>query len=679
MRPLITPTPRAVGSGRAAPGLLLALLAGAAALRLWDLGGGPDPLDVDEGYTGLDALRLLRGGWTVYFAANNGAEPLYVYLAALTTALLGPSALALRLPAALAGTAAVLATFLLVRVAFRAGAAPPLAENASALALLTALLQTLSLWHLHLSRDASRVGLLPLLATLGCWLLWEGLRRPRAGAGWFAGAGFCFGLALYTYLPARLLPLLVAALLAHLALSRRAWLAVRWPGLLLTAGVASLVAAPLAAYYLTHGSAFLFRVEMVSLLNPWVHGGDPLGLLARNLVGTVGMFAVQGDLDAQYNVSGQPVFPLPLALLFVLGLGVAAWRLREPACAFFLLWLGLLLLPGVLSANSPHFARQAGILPAVYVFPALGAWQCWRWVQRRAPAALPRSWLAGGGLALLVGSGLTAVADYFGRPAAPGPTLLARLATLPPAAEVYVAGSEETATVGSYLSGLDGRLRFTQGFHSLLLPRDPANTLYLVEREWWWLTAEQLLWARYDLVPLPAPPGLERFRVLRLAPRPGPEPWAPLPPVGWAVGARLVGYGLPPEARPGEVVGVTLRWRVEAPAPDDPGQDYTFAVALVDARGEEVARRDWLGHPTAAWRAGDEVVSWFDLCLPPALPPGPLQATVALYSRADFVTRPLLDAAGVPQGMALRFGTLQVAGPPQQPPCGARIHPALPP
>jgi len=141
-------------------GALVAVLLLAAALRLWDLGGGPDPFDVDEGYTGIDALRVLRGARALYFAANNGAEPLYVYLGALSSALFGPSAWALRLPAALAGVAAVLATYLLVRALFRDAA--PVGLDPRTLALLVALLQALSLWHLHLSRDASRVGLLPL-------------------------------------------------------------------------------------------------------------------------------------------------------------------------------------------------------------------------------------------------------------------------------------------------------------------------------------------------------------------------------------------------------------------------------------------------------------------------------------------------------------------------------------
>jgi hypothetical protein len=682
---------------------------------------------VDEGYTGVDALRVLQGGWTLYFAANNGAEPLYVYLAALTTALLGPSAFALRLPAALAAVARVLATYLLVRAVFRDeschGNRPGRRAMgaAEALALLAALVQTLSLWHLHLSRDASRVGLFPLLATLTIWLLWEGLSRancrpslstqypvlstPRPWP-WFAGAGACCGLAFYTYLPARLLPLLVVALLAHLAFSRRAWLSRSWRGLALAALIAAAVAAPLATYYVTHWSAFTFRVEMVSLANPWVHGGDPAGLLARNLEGTLGMFAVRGDEDPQYNVLARPVFPPPLAALFGLGLAVAVWRIRRPAYWLFLAWLGIMLVPGVLSAHSPHFARQVGIMPAVYVFVALGAWQLWAWAQAvRGDQCAVLARLRGAAPAVvavvlgaaLVGAGVGTVVDYFGRPAAEGPTLLARLATLPPTAELYVAGSEETATVGTYLAGGVGPPRapvgdparpwprFTQGFHSLVLPRDTWRTFYLVERDWWWLAAEQLLWARYDLQPYRSPPGLERFRVLSLAERPLPAgapeaaPWQPLPPARWAVGIRLVGYGLPAESRPGEVAGVTLRWRVEAPAPDDPGQDYTFAVGLVDAAGQEVAGRDWLGHLPAAWRDGDEVVSWFDLCLPPTIAPGPYHATVALYSRADFVRRPLLDAAGAPLGDYLRFGTLPVDGPPQSPPCGERVHPALPP
>src|SRR5204862_119594 len=125
---------------------------------------------------------------------------------------------------------------------------------------------------------------------------------------------------------------------------------------------------------------------------------------------------------------------------------------------------------------------------------------------------------------------------------------------------------------------------------------------------------------------------------------PGADPWTPLPDVGWAVGARLVGYGLPAEAQAGQIVGVTLRWRVAAPAPDEPGQDYTFAVGLVDAAGQAVAGRGRPGHP------------------PAARPPGALPDA-----------RSALAARGRPEGarpgpcalrQAFAVNSVQLAGPP---------------
>jgi hypothetical protein len=237
-----------------------------------------------------------------------------------------------------------------------------------------------------------------------------------------------------------------------------------------------------------------------------------------------------------------------------------------------------------------------------------------------------------------------------------------------------VDGASPAEAVGQ---GLREPPRFTQGFHSLLLPEDPARALYLVEREWWAPLTERLLAEPYALARQPAPAGLERFDAFRLTPRPGVAPWTSLPDVGWALGPRLVGYALPAEARPGQAVGLVLRWRVVAPAPDEPGQDYTFATALVDAAGREVANRDWLGHPMPAWRAGDELVSWFEYCLPATLPPSALRATVALYSRADFVRPPLRDATGAVVGDRLTFGALAVDGAPVQPTCSDRLHPAV--
>ena len=61
-----------------APVIGLMLLAGV--LRLYELGSWPPGLYHDEAYYGLDALRVIGGERPLYFAANNGREPFFIYL-----------------------------------------------------------------------------------------------------------------------------------------------------------------------------------------------------------------------------------------------------------------------------------------------------------------------------------------------------------------------------------------------------------------------------------------------------------------------------------------------------------------------------------------------------------------------------------------------------------------------
>ena len=62
--------------------------------------------------------------------------------------------------------------------------------------------------------------------------------------------------------------------------------------------------------------------------------------------------------------------------------------------------------PTIFAADTPHFLRAAGILPAVVYLPAIGLDQIWLW-QRLSKTV--RSLLIGG---LLLGSLLITVRDY---------------------------------------------------------------------------------------------------------------------------------------------------------------------------------------------------------------------------------------------------------------------------
>ncbi|MCS6889861.1 MAG: hypothetical protein NZQ09_16785, partial [Chloroflexus sp.] len=88
--------------------LLVILLFGAWA-RLYRLEALPPGLYSDEAWYALDALDVLAGARPIYFPANNGREPLFIYLLSFSIELFGQTPYAVRLPAALLGVLNVLA------------------------------------------------------------------------------------------------------------------------------------------------------------------------------------------------------------------------------------------------------------------------------------------------------------------------------------------------------------------------------------------------------------------------------------------------------------------------------------------------------------------------------------------------------------------------------------------
>lgn len=358
------PGPRPSLLARAAP--LLALTALAALLRLGAIGSLPPGLYHDEAYNGLDALRVLAGERPIFFEANNGREPLFIYLAALGVGLLGRTPAALRLVAAALGALLAPATYLLGRALW----------PARWQAALAGLLAACSVWALSLSRVAFRAGALPVCAALMLALLLRACERRRLG--WMGAAGALCGLCLYTYLAARFAPLAVGLWAAYLLARqrRRFW----WRGWLLFGAAALAVAAPLLIYFAQHWQAMLQRAAQVSVWNPAIGGGRPWLTVAQQAARALGGLVWRGDFIPRHNVPLRPAFDPPLAIACLLGLWLALRRARSaPGWALCLLWLGVMLLPTVLAEGAPHFVRASGALAVAFLFPALGLEALWRW------------------------------------------------------------------------------------------------------------------------------------------------------------------------------------------------------------------------------------------------------------------------------------------------------------
>lgn len=189
--------------------LLLALV-----LRVWRLDSYPVGFTQDEAGIGYDAYSILQTGkdqWGVTLpltlrSFGDFKFPLYSYLAIPSVAAFGLNEFSVRLPNALIGTLAVLATYLMVLELSKKS--PGL--NGFFLAIVSAFLLAISPWHIGLSRGAFEANLTTFFIPLGLWAYLKGLTNQK----YMTISALAFGLNLFSYYSARFVtPIFVVLLL----------------------------------------------------------------------------------------------------------------------------------------------------------------------------------------------------------------------------------------------------------------------------------------------------------------------------------------------------------------------------------------------------------------------------------------------------------------------------------
>ncbi len=381
--------------------MLVLVIIVAGLLRFWQLGDIPPGLYRDEAANGLDALDVLEGRRTeenpFYFSSNNGREPLYIYLTTFFVGLMGQSAEAVRIGAAVVGTLTTLVVFLLADSWFgrRVG-------------LLSAWIWAITVWSVHLSRIGLRPVTLPLMIGLSLWLGTMAFRRRRDGLPsiwlWLL-SGVVYGVSFYTYLAVRFTPIFLAVVLLYLVLTKRH--KPLWPGILWFFLGALVVAAPFILLTVQEPELIAGRLDQVSILNSAVNEGSLIGSLWDNIWRALGMFFVKGDTIVRHNPPGRALFDIFMLIPFLVGLVWCMRHWRRPSAAIVLFWSVIMLGPTIFAEDTPHFLRAVGILPAVVMLPAIGLSQLWSW--SKLPSNFGLALVAALSLASL---GLT-IKDYF--------------------------------------------------------------------------------------------------------------------------------------------------------------------------------------------------------------------------------------------------------------------------
>ena len=285
------------------------------------------------------------------------------------------------------------------------------------MALLTAAGLAGGFWPIMTARQALRSSALPAVFALAVLFFWIGLFRNRVSGrnpvsshysplAPFLIAGLLLGLSFYTYLPARIMWLALPVLVGYGWLCRRDLANRPARGLLFTLAVAALVAAPLLLY-LAARPALEVRVGELSAPLRAATGGDFAPLWA-NATAALRLFTIEGDQTWRYNVPGRPLLPGVLGWLFYAGLLVAGWQVvvglkrkattdytdftdlrvlksvksvvafSSPGAFLALVWLALGFTPVLVTGPGLSTTQAIGMLPVLYVFPALALVAGWR-------------------------------------------------------------------------------------------------------------------------------------------------------------------------------------------------------------------------------------------------------------------------------------------------------------
>jgi len=639
----------------------------AAALRLYKLGEVPPGFQFDEAFNAIDATQLLHGNRPLFLPANGGREAIYTYFQATIGVLLGFNLYTLRLASALAGIAAIPATYLLLRTLLH--------RHSQLIATFTSLTLAISLWHIHFSHYGIRVITMPplLCATFG--LFWvgvgkwgrEGVPASRRSLWALIGSGILTGVGVWTHPTGRFVPFVLIVytfwLLWRHPQARRWSLHNPLVNLMITGTLALLVFLPLGLEFYRHPEFFFGHASEVSVFAERVGGDSALQVLGQNVLRVLGMFSFQGDRDWTHNLAGRPVFDPFLSLPFVIGALLwlnRLWRRRadDPdvdALLLLLLWALTMLAPSVFSEAAPNYSRTLPALPAIFVAAGLGL----AWLATLPPLSI-KARGAGAILAssILLISGALAVRDYF-----------VRFPSFPEVYYVYDADklealaylNQQAATHEVYFDRLWAdhtpvlALRSSKLVKSLdtaetvVLPPVGQNVLYAFPEE----KARQAdalttFWpgeaAEIRLGQL----GQNLLRVVTLDAAQLAD-WPPAIQPTNRLEARfddaptLLGLRTEPDNP-----AITLFWRAEAKTL----RSLTTFIHLVDADGRRVGQADKLpgngSYLTPTWSAGERVIERYTPQISDPCAGGePVRVLVGWYElAADGARRPRMDAPG---------------------------------
>jgi len=367
------------------------LLLIAAFFRTWQIDRVPPGLHDDEVINTELVEQYVLAGHPQIFYTFGGREGLFHFTFGFGMRFIGYNVLGYRWAGLMWGMLGLAASYALTRRLL-----------GQRVALIGLAFAAISFWSIYEGRAATRsVSLIGMsaLAALAFVQAWTRAERGQSRLRDWLVAGALLGLTIYTYIASRVIPGIFVLLLLYFAITQRAVLRSARRSVLGYMVVAIIVATPLVVY-LNTAPAIDMRFDMLTGNIDAARLGN-FGPVLRTTLQTLGMFVWRGDAQWHYNVAGTPVFDPLASVLFIVGVLIALWRVRQWPYAFYLIWIVMSLVPGMLSEPAPHYMRTAAAQVAAYTFVGLGSSMLINWANQRSSVLRRATWIGLAGVWLV--------------------------------------------------------------------------------------------------------------------------------------------------------------------------------------------------------------------------------------------------------------------------------------
>jgi len=368
--------------------ILIVIIAGF--LRLYHLSDIPPGVNRDEASIGVTAYSLMTTGKDEYGklfpisfeSFGDWKLPLYIYTTIPFIKVFGLSELAVRLPSALAGVAAVATLFFLTRLLFAS----------EAIALLASLSLALMPWHIHISRVESEAIVSVFFTILGSVFFLTALRNKSLPK--LIASAVLFGATYWTYHGTHISTTLLVAGMA--LIYRKDILRIpRWWIALIAGGMLTLgiLAATFSADHTKISGISIFgdpTVVHTQIEQPRQLHDQPNSIAAKlfhnratyaaitifqNYLKSYGaeFLFIKGGGNRAHNIAGYGNLHPMEAVFLLIGLAWLIGLFKNKESRFILWWLAIGGVAAAITKDAPHSNRMLAVVPALAITAGAGA------------------------------------------------------------------------------------------------------------------------------------------------------------------------------------------------------------------------------------------------------------------------------------------------------------------